>query len=176
MEEIMHTPHPIRPEPAHRTPIYAFCIFLALGAWIFSIHSVPEARADADITIGLLEEPKTLNVWLASDAWSGKVLSQIYQPLFIREPKDLKLVPWLAVKDPVPDADALTYTVKLRPSKWSDGSELTSEDVAFTGNLIKEFKPFPKATPRTDAGKRDLNIQELQSAFQEKDVFTALPG
>jgi len=136
----MHTPHTIRPEPAHRTSIYALCIFFALGAWIFWLHSMPEAHADEDITIGLLEEPKTLNVWLASDAWSTKVLSQIYQPLYVREPKTLKLVPWLAAADPAYDPAALTYTVKIRPSKWSDGSELTSEDVAFTGNLIKAFK------------------------------------
>jgi len=34
----------------------------------------------------------------------------------------------------------LSYTIKLRPAKWSDGSELTSEDVAFTGRFIKEFR------------------------------------
>jgi peptide/nickel transport system substrate-binding protein len=140
MEEIMNLPHLIRPKPSHRTRRYAICLFFVLGAWIFSVHSAPEARADENITIGLLEEPKTLNVWLASDAWSTKVLSQIYQPLYIREPKNLKLVPWLAADDPVFDAATLTYTVKIRPSKWSDGSELTSEDVAFTGNLIKAFK------------------------------------
>ncbi|MDQ1334278.1 MAG: transporter substrate-binding protein [Thermodesulfobacteriota bacterium] len=120
--------------------IYALCILFIFSAWGFWLHSAPEARADEDITIGLLEEPKTLNVWLASDAWSTKVLSQIYQPLYIREPKTLKLIPWLAADDPVFDAAALSYTVKIRPSKWSDGSDLTSEDVAFTGNLIKEFK------------------------------------
>jgi ABC-type transport system substrate-binding protein len=38
------------------------------------------------------------------------------------------------------DPGTLSYTVKLRPAKWSDGSELTSEDVAFTGNLIRAFK------------------------------------
>jgi len=140
MEETMLTPHTIRPEPARRTRIYALCILFALGVWIFSFHSMPKAHADEDITIGLLEEPKTLNVWLASDAWSTKVLSQIYQPLYVREPKTLKLVPWLAAADPAYDPAALTYTVKIRPSKWSDGSELTSEDVAFTGNLIKAFK------------------------------------
>jgi len=87
-----------------------------------------------------MEEPKTLNIWLATDAWSGKVLSQIYQPLYIREPKNLNLMPWLAAEHPVYDPDALTYTIKMRPAKWSDGSELTAEDVAFTGRLIKTLK------------------------------------
>ena len=92
------------------------------------------------IKIGILEEPRTLNIWLASDRWSLKVLGQIYHPLYIREPKNLKLIPWLASEVPAYDAASLSYTIKLRPAKWSDGSAFTSEDVAFTGNVIKEFK------------------------------------
>jgi ABC-type transport system substrate-binding protein len=90
--------------------------------------------------IGMKEEPKTLNIWLARDRWSLRVLSHIYQPLYYRDPKTLERVPWLAEELPIYDPATLSYTVKLRPAKWSDGSELTSEDVAFTGNLIKEFK------------------------------------
>jgi len=92
------------------------------------------------LKIGLLQEPKTLNIWSASDRWSRKVLEQLYQPLYIREPKGVKLVPWLAEDNPVYDPVMLSYTIKLRPAKWSDGSELTSEDVAFTGRFIKEFR------------------------------------
>jgi len=116
------------------------CLTLFLWILIMPIHFVPSAHAKNYIKIGLLEEPKTLNIWLATDAWSSKVLSQIYQPLYIREPENLDLTPWLAAENPVYDAKALTYTVKIRPAKWSDGSELTSEDVAFTGHLIKILK------------------------------------
>jgi ABC-type transport system substrate-binding protein len=108
--------------------------FICAGLW------GSKAEAASIIKIGLLEEPRTLNIWLASDTWSIRVLGRIYQPLYMREPKNLKLVPWLAKKEPVYDAASLSYTVRIRPAKWSDGSELTSEDVAFTGNLIKEFK------------------------------------
>ena len=126
--------------PESRGPS-AYCCFL--GCLICPIHRVPSAHAKNFIKIGLLEEPKTLNIWLATDAWSNKVLSQIYQALYIREPKDLKLTPWLAADTPVYDPKTLTYTVKLRSAKWSDGSELTSEDVAFTGRLIKTLKVAP---------------------------------
>ena len=104
--------------------------------FLFQSDAWPEDR----IKIGLLEEPKTLNIWLATDVWSNKVLHLIYSPLYIREPETLKLIPWLAEEEPQYDATSLSYTIKLRPAKWSDGSELTSEDVAFTGNLIREFK------------------------------------
>lgn len=92
------------------------------------------------VRIGVLQEPKSLNPWLASDAWSWKVLRLIYQVPYIREPGDLKLVPWMAAGMPVYDPDKITYTLKLRPAKWSDGSEFTSEDVVFTVNLVKKFK------------------------------------
>ncbi len=92
------------------------------------------------LKMGLLQEPRTLNIWRAGDRWSLKVLGLIYQPLYVRSPDTLKLIPWLATEDPVFDPQALSYTVKLRPAKWSDGTEFTSADVAFTGRFIKEFR------------------------------------
>jgi ABC-type transport system substrate-binding protein len=92
------------------------------------------------IKIGILEEPKTLNIWLASDSWSSKVLSQIYQPLYIREPRNLKLIPWLAETEPVYDKNALSYSITLRAARWSDGTPVSAEDVVFTADVIREFK------------------------------------
>ncbi len=94
----------------------------------------------AILKVGLSEEPRTLNIWLAGDANSRKVLSQIYQPLYQREPQHLNFVPWLAAELPRYDAQQQTYTVSLRKAQWSDGTPLTSADVAFTGGLIKEFQ------------------------------------
>ena len=80
-----------------------------------------EARAAHMIKIGMKEEPKTLNIWLARDRWSLRVLSQIYQTLYYRDPKTQELIPWLAEEMPVFNSENLTYTVKLRALKWSDG-------------------------------------------------------
>ena len=117
-----------------------FLFGAVLQMFLYAGPGSSEALAENMFKIGLLHEPKTLNIWLASDRWSRKVLSQLYQPLYIREPASLNLVPWLAADEPVYDPATLSYTIKLRPSKWSDGSELTSEDVAFTGRFIKKFK------------------------------------
>jgi len=92
------------------------------------------------LRIGLPEEPRTLNVWLASDANSRKILTQIYQPLYIRHPKTLKLIPWLAADNPVYNQEDISYTVRLRKARWADGSEFTADDVVFTGEIIKGFK------------------------------------
>jgi ABC-type transport system substrate-binding protein len=105
------------------------------------------------LRIGLPEEPRTLNIWLASDANSRKILTQIYQPMYIRHPKTLKLIPWLAAEDPIFDKEKNSYTVKLRKAKWSDGSEFTADDVVFTGQVIKEFK-VPRYSSRWRAIKK----------------------
>ena len=92
------------------------------------------------LKIGLHEEPKTLNIWLASDANSKKILSLIYQPLYLRDPETLNLIPWLADGEPKYHPGTISYTVRLKPAKWSDGSDVTSKDVAFTAGIIKEFR------------------------------------
>ncbi len=112
---------------------------LAGAAVLLGMPLGTKAAAADLLKVGLLEEPRTLNIWLASDAWSRKVLNQIYEPLYVREPKNLDLIPWLAESEPLFDPENLAYTVRLRPAKWSDGSEFTSEDVAFTGRFIQEF-------------------------------------
>ena len=118
----------------------ALCLAIAFGTFLGVHLSGSESRAASMLKVGLLQEPKTLNIWLASDAWSHKVLSQIYQPLYIRDSETLQFIPWLAEEHPAYDEATLSYTVRLRPAKWSDGSQVTSEDVAFTGRFIQEFK------------------------------------
>ena len=116
------------------------CLFLLLVSFLSTGFSLRLAHGEDIIKIGLPEEPKTLNVWAATDVWSNRVLNQLLQPLYIREPKTLKLIPWMAAEDPIYDPATLSYTIKLRDSKWSDGSEFTSHDVAFTGHVIKTFR------------------------------------
>ncbi len=116
-------------------------ITLTLVALVVLASAVsPPAMGSEMLKIGLLQEPKTLNIWLASDAWSNKVLRLMYQTLYFRDPETLELIPWLAKEDPVYDSQTQSYTVTLRDAKWTDGSPVTSGDIAFTGRLIKEFK------------------------------------
>ncbi|MGA6925193.1 MAG: ABC transporter substrate-binding protein [Desulfosarcina sp.] len=115
----------------------ALTVLLMATVVVSACHEFSDSDA---LKIGLAEEPRTLNVWLASDANSRKVLSLIYQPLYVHDPETLDLVPWLAAAMPEYDAERLSYTVKLRDARWSDGTAFTSQDVAFTGRLIQSFK------------------------------------
>ncbi len=133
------------------------------------------SRTDV-LKIGLAEEPRTLNVWLASDANSRKVLSLIYQPLYVYDPDNLDLVPWLAESMPVYDSRTLSYTVTLREARWADNTPFTSRDVAFTGRLIQAFK-----VPRYASNWRFIDRIETPDSrtvtfFLKKPMATFLSG
>ncbi len=138
--------HPNTQWMAHRLKTQTECIFrFLLLAGVLTLASImflacQKTEENRFLKIGLPEEPRSLNLWLGTDANSRKILSQIYQPLYDRHPETLEIIPWLAAEDPIFDKDALTYTVKLRQAKWSDGSEFTSDDVLFTKQLFFDFK------------------------------------
>ncbi len=111
---------------------------LMMVCFLASLISVPSADAQL-LKMGLMSEPKTLNPFLASDSWSREVLRHTQMSLYIYEPKDLSLIPWLAADQPVYGKDNLTATVKLRDALWSDGTPFTAEDVIFTAKVIEEF-------------------------------------
>jgi len=115
-------------------------VLVSIGILLGFYLTGTSVMAATMMKVGVLEEPKSLNFWRATDRWSWKVLGMIYQPLYVRDPATLDLVPWLAAEEPQFDAKNLCYTVKLRPAKWSDGTPFTSEDVAFTVQIINEFK------------------------------------
>jgi peptide/nickel transport system substrate-binding protein len=151
-------------------------ILLSLGL------SGTQSNAACYLKIGLPEEPRTLNIWLASDRSSHQILSQIYQPLYKRDPDTLKLIPWLAEGEPVFVAETLSYTVRIKPAKWSDGSEVTSEDVAFTGRLINDFRipryasrwNFIKKIETPDKHTVKFYLKEPKSIFLSRTLTTSI--
>ena len=61
----------------------------------------------------------------------------IYEPLILVNPLDGTLNPWLATEWSQPDARTIVMTIR-DGVEWSDGEELTPEDVAFTFQLLKD--------------------------------------
>lgn len=158
-------------------------LFLFPSGALFPLSVVgSEALATDRIKIGVLEEPKNLNIWSATDAWSNRVLGQIYQPLFARDPKTLDFIPWLAEKAPEYDPTSLSYTVTLRDARWSDGTPFTAEDVAFTGNLIREFKvprnyghwKFVRKIDVVDHRTVRFTLSRPEAIFLSRTLFTPI--
>ena len=85
-------------------------------------------------TIG--EGPKTFNPWVSKDATSSQVGELLYDSLLSTDPVTGEVIPRLAKDIKVSD-DMKKYTISLRKGvKWSDGKEITADDVVFTWNDI----------------------------------------
>jgi peptide/nickel transport system substrate-binding protein len=91
---------------------------------------------------GLFEEPDSLLPQGSVETFSDLVDAAIWAPLYYGDNTGV-IQAGLASEVPSTSnggisADGLTYTIKLRSGlKWSDGTPLTSDDVAFTFNLFK---------------------------------------
>ncbi len=106
-------------------------------------------------TVAMLGEPSNLLPFLSSDSASTSAQGLIYTSL-LQYNKDLELVPHAAKSFTMHDAGRRIAFVLHEGIKWSDGRELTAEDVAFTYKtmidpkvptaygetykLVKEFK------------------------------------
>lgn len=85
-------------------------------------------------TIG--EGPKTFNPWNAKDNTSSEMGSIMFDGLVTTDAYTGEVIPMLAEWFEVDDSGTV-YTVRLRENiRWSDGRQITSDDVVFTWNTI----------------------------------------
>lgn len=97
------------------------------------------AQEKVYLRVGGQDEPKTLNIFKASDKWSIDVIGWFFESLYTREPITHKVIPWVAEDYPVFEGNVAT--VKLRKGvTWDDGTPLTAHDVKFTADVFLEFK------------------------------------
>ena len=93
--------------------------------------------AESDATIGGLVNYNPYAPKQQTKTW-------LYEPLMVQNSLDCKITPWLATGFKWEGANKLTFDI--RPGvKWSDGSDLTANDVAFTFNLMKKYPAMDTA-------------------------------
>ena len=85
------------------------------------------------LNINVASEPAYLDPALNSSVDGGCLAVNSFVGLYTYD-KDGKLVPALSDGEPEISEDKTTYTFKLIESKWSDGSELTAKDFAYSWN------------------------------------------
>ena len=98
------------------------------------------AKLRTDTVIAGISEPQGIfNPYFFVHGWDENVTNVIFARLVDWDSQG-KLVPGLAESWTV-SPDGKTYTIKLRPNlKFSDGSPLTAEDVAFTLTVLYDPK------------------------------------
>ena len=90
------------------------------------------------LNIHLSAEPDTLNPITSTDAYSSSINSHIYENLVERDKDTLEIVPLLAERWQI-SKDKLRYRFFLKKGvKWSDGVELTADDIIYSFNKIKD--------------------------------------
>jgi peptide/nickel transport system substrate-binding protein len=97
------------------------------------------AEAAGVLTIGRREDGTTFDPIKTAQNVDNWVFSNVYDVLVRVDDKGTKLMPGLA-ESWVISPDGLTYTFKMRPAKFSDGSDLTASDAVFSLLRIRDDK------------------------------------
>ncbi len=123
-----------------------------LGLLLCPVLVAPATAAPADQQVDrkdILIIPSNVNI-PAPDIWNpyipGTFILQgmnqnLMEPLFMLNYETGQIDGWLGESFSSNDAQT-EWTVKLKPgTEWSDGSPLTSDDVVFTINMLKQYAP-----------------------------------
>lgn len=111
--------------------------------WIpFDVKSVGDSNT---LTIGVTQEPDSINPLDSSTVWGWKFMRLYYDKL-VRLSPDIEPLPWAA--ESIDDVDDVTIEIVLREGmKFHDGEPVTVEDVKFSYDYVREqdfayFRPF----------------------------------
>ncbi|OHV26112.1 ABC transporter substrate-binding protein [Rhizobium sp. RMa-01] len=99
--------------------------------------SASYAEAAGVLTIGRREDSTTFDPIKTAQNIDNWVFSNVYDVLIRVDKTGTKLEPGLAESWAASD-DGLTYTLKIRDAKFSDGSPLTAEDAAYSLLRIRD--------------------------------------
>lgn len=116
------------------------CCVLALGVLIVAACSRPKPPAPpAAVSRHLMGDPATLDPTTIFEEEDLRVASMIFRPL-VGTDKDLRIVPALARSWTISE-DGLVYEFHLDPdARWDGGAPVTSDDVRFTIERIRDPK------------------------------------
>ncbi len=156
-----------------------------------SAPSKPEEKSAANVLrVGIFADMTTMNIWHRlgpqSSVWNSYVQDVFHATLFAPGDQRFDWLPSLAAEVPTPfeevNVDGRTLyvsTVKLRKGlKWSDGRELTAEDVRFSFETIQAFGPVELGGnwPSYINPPELLDKIELVDSYTLKFYLTKRPG
>ena len=124
------------------------------------------------LKLGLSGVEGNFNPFIASNVYDGYVDSLLFEPLVTVNSSGEYVVD--LAEDYTLSDDKLTYTFTLpEDAKFSDGSDLTAEDVAFTYNIPKEED---YAGPRLDLATTIADIEVIDDKTVAFTMASASPA
>jgi peptide/nickel transport system substrate-binding protein len=113
-------------------------------------------------------DTKTFNSVLTSDYTSDHMISMVNDGLYTID-ANANLFPLIAKDKPKLSSDGLTYTVNLRQDvKWSDGNDVTADDVLFTYQLM-----YDPAYKKVNSPRRG-DLEKYIDSVTAKDKYTVI--
>ena len=129
------------------------------------------------LTIGVSDNPDTMNPLYANDRVSLTVQQALYAPLYHMEDGKKKFV---LAESFTPSEDQLTWTLKLKDNlKWHDGKKITSDDIAFTFQSILDEKQNSSSRENFIFKGKPLEVKkvdELTTQFVLPQVSASFEG
>ena len=102
----------------------------------YRLSTMPLGKFGGEFVTSEISDPKTFNPFVSKDATSSAIGDMLYEGLIGSSPLKGDIVPVLAKSYEISD-DKTTYTVTLREGlKWTDGKEITADDVVYTWEEI----------------------------------------
>ncbi len=128
----------------------------------------PYAESGGEMSIFAGQAPKSLNYYLDNNTFTAEVFGNLYETMLSIDPTTVEREPHLARRWTISD-DKKTFTFHLDPrAKWSDGTQITAADVAWT------FRAILKPENRTGVHKVSLEVFEDPEILDERTIrFTA---
>lgn len=130
------------------------------------------AEAAGVLTIGRREDSTTFDPIKSAQNVDNWVFSNVFDVLIRVDKTGTKLEPGLAESWTVSD-DGLTYTLKIRDAKFSDGSPITAEDAAFSllrirdneGSLWSDSYKVVETAEATDPKTLSIKLKTPSAPF-----------
>ena len=161
-------------------------ILVIVAAAILIASMIPmHAEKEVLLKIGCQDEPKTLNVWKATDVWTVHALGWFYPSLYYRKPVTLEPLPDICTMEfddvQANSPDGLIFTFPLRDDvKWDDGESLTARDFEFAYTIITELQ-IPDYLPNyedveymraVDDYTLEVKLAKCTPQFEEAIIYT----
>ena len=135
------------------------------------ISQKPQGKHGGTLVSSMLDNPKTFNPIMAVETSSTDIIDYIFETLVIRNGATMELEAELA-RDWKINNDGTLYTFYLRRGlQWSDGAELTAEDVIFSFNVFQKMGLFK----RWGLEKKSLEYRKLNKTTVQFELTKPFP-